>query len=87
MAFSCLALNLVYSSPVTKSGGKGSVVVSTEDFKTWILLFNFSTVIGFESNESKAAPFATRRWASSGTIISSSFKFSVSINLFLSSGK
>jgi len=35
--------------------------------------------------ESKAAPFATRRWASSGIIICSSSKFNVSINLFLNS--
>ena len=40
---------------------------------------------GISSRESRAAPVATKRWASSGTIISSSFKFRVLINLFLSS--
>ena len=86
-AFACLFLNSSYSTFVVNSGFKGSVVVSFDTFNTCILLFNFSTVIGFISFASKHAPFATNKCASSGTIVCSGVKFRVSINLFLNSDK
>ena len=63
----------------------GLVVVSFEIFKFSILFDNSLFVIGVSSRESRAAPVATKRWASFGIIISSSFNFRVSINLFLNS--
>ena len=83
----CLCLKASYSASIEKSGGKGFVVVSCEFFKTMILLFNFSTEIGFLFKESKAAPLATKRCASDGVIVSSGDTCSVSINLFLSSDR
>ena len=62
-------------------------MLSCEFLKFSIFCFNSSTVIGFVFRESRAAPLATNKWASSGTITSSGVKFSVSINLFLNSGK
>ena len=63
------------------------MVLSLEILRFSIFCFNSSTVISFVFKESSAAPFATKRCASSGTIISSGFKFKVSINLFLNSDK
>ena len=87
LSFSWRFLNSSYSASIEKSGFNGLEVSSWDDFKTSILLFSFSIVIVCELRESKAAPLATNKWASFGTIISLSFKFSVSINLFLSSDK
>ena len=61
LSFSCLFLNSSYSTFVVNNGFNGCVVVSFEDFKTCILLFNFSTLIGVISFASKHAPFATNK--------------------------
>lgn len=87
LSFSCLCLNSSYSIFVLNSGSNGLDAVSFESFKTCTFPFNFSTLIGFMSIASKHAPLATNKCASSGTIVWSSLKFSVSINLFLNSGK
>ena len=62
-------------------------MLSFEILKLFIFCFNSSVVIGSVSNESIAAPFATKRCASSGTIICSGVKCSVSIKRFLNSDK
>ena len=67
------------------NGSIGLVVVSLDIFKFWIFLVSSSLENGVSSSESKAAPVATKRWASSGIIISPSFSSRVSINLFLNS--
>ena len=84
-AFWCLFLNSLYSFSSLNSGSKGCVVLSWEFFNVSILFFNSSTVIVSEFKESRAAPCATKRCASSGTIIWSGFKCNVSINLCLNS--
>ena len=61
--------------------------MSLENLNTCILLFNFSTLIGVISCESKHAPLATNKCASSGTIVCFGVKCNVSTNLFLNSGK
>ena len=87
MSLSCLALNSSYSAFVVNSGFNGCDVVSCDCLNTCILLFNFSTLIGFMSLASRHAPFATNKCASSGTMVCSGVKCSVSTNLFLNSGK
>jgi len=71
----CLFLNSSYSLSSLNNGAKGFVVLSLEIFKFSIFCSNSFAVIKFVSKESSAAPFATKRCASSGTIISSGFKF------------
>ena len=63
----------------------GFVVVSCDNLKVSIFLASSWLEIGVSSRESRAAPVATKRWASSGIITSFSCNFKVSINLFLSS--
>ena len=87
VAFWCLLSKFLYSSSFSKRGSKGWVVLSCELRKLFILEANSSFEKGVSSKESKAAPFATRRWASSGIIVSSGVNFKVSINLCLSSDK
>ena len=52
-----------------------------------IFSFNSSLEISFMSTELRAAPFATKRWAFSGTIVSSGVSLRVSTKRFLSSDK
>ena len=56
------------SSSFLNKGSKGLEVLSCEFFNISILLANWSGVIASVPIESSAAPLATKRCASSGTI-------------------
>ena len=86
-SFWCLSLKDLYSFSSLNNGSIGFVVLSCDIFKLCIFSSNSLFEKGVSLRESRAAPLATKRWASSGIIISLLVKFNVWINLFLNSDK